>query len=177
MLRAQFIKIMLAGLAVALIVMVWRVAPPSAAPGTRRPAPDIALPMEINGPPVPLSALRGNVVVLDFWATWCAPCRMSMPDLEALYKKYGKQGLKVVGVSRDHSESRGQIPAVLQQLQITYPIVVADDVANINEHYGVDSLPTLLVIDRRGEVAFVQTGYHAPQELESQIVALLQESP
>ena len=173
--QARLIKIFLAMVAVALLAWIWTISPRPATKGGRIPAPELALPLQPNGPPVPLSAFKGKVVILDFWATWCGPCRMSIPALEAVYKKYRADGLEVVGVSHDHAETRGQIPAAAQALGITYPLVVADDIPDINENYGVAGLPTLMLIDRHGRVADVEMGYHAPAELEAKVVALLRE--
>ena len=177
MLQARFIKVFLGVAGVAMLLWIWSISPRPTTAGSRLPAPELALPMQPNGPPTPLSSLKGKVVLLDFWATWCGPCRMSIPDLEAVYKKYRAQGLEVVGVSRDHAETRGQIPAAAQALGITYPLVVSDDIPDINENYNVDSLPTLIMIDRQGNIAGVQTGYHAPGDLEAKVITLLKEQP
>ena len=177
MIQARFFKILpvLAGTAlIALVAWVGSISPRPASHG-RIPAPELALPLQKNGPPMPLSAFKGKVVLLDFWATWCGPCRMSIPDIEAVYKKYRAQGLEVVGISHDHAETRGQIPAAAAALGITYPLVVADDIPDINDHYSTDSLPTLLIIDRQGNIADAQQGYHNPAELEAKVAALLKE--
>ncbi len=170
------LKILCGALAFALLAWVWNISPRAAANG-RIPAPALVLPMQVNGPPMPLSAFKGRVVILDFWATWCGPCRASIPALEAVYKKYRSQGLEVVGISRDHSETRGQIPAMAKTLGITYPLVVADDVPDINDNYGTDSLPTMIMIDRQGNVADAKSGLHSPEELEAKVRGLLAEAP
>ena len=174
MYRTTFFKILLSAAVFATVAWVWSISPRPAANG-RIPAQELALPLTPSGPPMPLSAFKGRVVVLDFWATWCAPCRLSIPALEAVYKKHRAEGLEVIGISRDHPETRGQIPGVAAQLGITYPLAVADDIPDINDNYSTDSLPTMILIDRQGNIADVQSGYHAPAELEAKITSLLAE--
>ena len=115
----------------ALFLMTQK--PPGAA--SDRPAPDAPLQLDPNGPPISISALRGKVVVLDFWATWCGPCRMSMPELEKLYEKYHSKGLEVVGVSADDPSTQAQIPAVKQALGITYPTVIGLKTPDLLKNY------------------------------------------
>ena len=174
--RNTFVKILVTAAVFAVVAWIWRISPRPAANG-RIPAPELALPLTPNGPPTPISAFKGRVVILDFWATWCGPCRISIPELEAVYKKHQAEGLEVVGLSQDHSETRGQIPAAAAALGITYPLVVTDDIPDSNEHYGVDSLPTMVFIDRQGNIAGVVTGYHPAAELEAQVTELLAEKP
>lgn len=176
MYKSLFIKILLTAAVFTMVAWVWKISPRPAATG-RIPAAALSLPLTPNGPPMPISALKGHVILLDFWATWCGPCRMSIPALEAAYKKHQGEGLEVIGISRDHSETRGQIPAAAAQLGITYPLVVADDVPDINDNYGTDSLPTMILIDRQGNIADVQSGYHNPAQLEAKITSLLAERP
>ena len=176
MVRTTFFKILLTAAVFAVVAWIWRISPRPAANG-RIPAPELALPLTPNGPPMPISAFKGRVVLLDFWATWCAPCRVSIPEVEAVYKRHHGEGLEVVGISQDHSETRGQIPAAATALGITYPLVVSDDIPDINDHYGADSLPTMVFIDRQGNIADVVTGYHPAAELDAKITALLAERP
>src|SRR5262249_4906221 len=87
-------------------------------------APEFALP-NLKGETVRLSDCRGQVVILDFWATWCGPCRMEIPHLKALVRKYGGRGLNVVSVSMDDAGAEVVRPFV-QQLEISYPVLIGD---------------------------------------------------
>ncbi|MBC8142002.1 MAG: TlpA family protein disulfide reductase [Armatimonadetes bacterium] len=110
----------------------------------------------ISGEKVSLTSLKGKVIVLDFWATWCGPCRMTIPILSELQEKYGKDGLVVVGIS---DESEAEVKPFAEQMSMKYT-VVADTKNNDvwQQAYGVDSLPTLAVIDRKGKVRLYEKG-------------------
>jgi peroxiredoxin len=109
----------------------------------------------IGAAPKSLSDLRGRVVVLDFWATWCGPCRLVAPKLSALQARFGAQGLTVVGVTTDEAETAA---AFGQRTDMKYPIVV-DAQADTSRAYGISNLPTLFVIDKRGVVRDVSVGF------------------
>ena len=152
--------------------------PPGTAAGTNTPAPDAPLSLTENAPPVQISSLHGKVVVLDFWATWCGPCRQSMPELEKLYQKYKAQGVIVVGVSADEASSQEQIPQVKQALGITYPTVIGMKTPELLKSYDSGSLPTLYVIDKRGNVRYNEAGFDPGRGLskaDALVGALLKE--
>ena len=133
-------------------------------------APDFTL-ESLDGKNMRLSDLRGKAVLLNFWATWCGPCREAIPDLEKVYKKYHSQGLEVVGISVDHTAD--PVPAVVAELGMTYPVVQSEDIPDIRSKYQFNSIPQAYVIDKQGKVAASITG--AANDLEEQVKPLLAE--
>jgi thiol-disulfide isomerase/thioredoxin len=123
--------------------------------------------------PPSVAALRGRVVLLDFWATWCAPCRGAIPKLDALQARYGSVGLSVLGVS---TEDPGEIALFAQRMAVRYALA-SDKHADTTRSYGVANLPTLIVIDKRGIVRDVAIGYDSSEDarLEGSLRALLAE--
>jgi thiol-disulfide isomerase/thioredoxin len=123
--------------------------------------------------PASLAAMRGRVVVLDFWATWCGPCRIVAPKLSALQDRYGAQGLTVLGVAADDAQD---IAAFASRTAVSYSLA-ADSQGETSRAYGVSSLPTLLVIDKAGVVREVAIGYEPGEDawLESKVRSLLAE--
>lgn len=111
-------------------------------------APDFTL-KTLDGQEMTLSKLRGKVVLLDFWATWCGPCRESIPHLIQLYKTYQEKGLEVIGMNMD----RGDIDTVrhfVKSMDIPYPILVTTE--DVVRNYGVTGLPTTIFIDKTGKI-------------------------
>jgi thiol-disulfide isomerase/thioredoxin len=128
----------------------------------------------VNGAfPPSIGALRGRVVLLDFWATWCAPCRIVVPKLGALQGRYGAQGLSVLGVSTEDAQD---VASYAQRTAMPYAVGV-DRHAETTRSYGVMSLPTVVVIDRRGVVRDVAIGYDSGEDarLEGLVRTLLAE--
>jgi thiol-disulfide isomerase/thioredoxin len=123
----------------------------------------------IGEAPTSIASLHGKVVVLDFWATWCGPCRLLAPKLSALQSRYGAQGLRVVGVTTDGADKAALFA---QRTGMRYPIAV-DPKGETSRAYDVSALPTLFVIDKRGVVRDVSIGYDEARD--AQIEALLKE--
>jgi thiol-disulfide isomerase/thioredoxin len=129
--------------------------------------PDFTLPRVSDGKPFHLRGHLGQVVLIDFWATWCGPCRMAIPHLIELQKKYGGKNFTVVGVSLDQ-----QGPAVVQpfaqQWNLNYPVVVDSDGSLARDYGGIRAIPTTLVIDREGRVVGDPiVGYRPYEEYEA----------
>ncbi len=115
-----------------------------------RPAPDFTL-TAIDGVTVRLSDLRGKVVLLNFWATWCPPCEAELPDLNALHRDYAEaQGFTVVGI--DMEEAPADVSAFAEARGLIYPLLLDTDGVVTNDRFGVRSLPTSMIIDRDGVI-------------------------
>ncbi len=133
-------------------------------------APDFTL-KEASGKRLSLSDYKGKVVLLNFWATWCGPCKEEIPWFIQFEKEYGSQGFTVLGVSMD-DDGWNVINPYVAQHGINYPIVLADE--DVNERYGgIDALPTTLMIGRDGKVAVIHQGLAGRGEYEKEIRELL----
>jgi cytochrome c biogenesis protein CcmG/thiol:disulfide interchange protein DsbE len=120
-----------------------------------------------------LSDRRGKVVLVNFWATWCPPCREETPGLVRLYRDYRPRGVEMVGIAMDDDPHQA-VPPFLQRFHVPYPVLVPDlsfDLAN-----QIESLPTTLLIDRQGRVAKVYVGAIPQSEVEDELDVLLKES-
>lgn len=138
-----------------------------------RPAPDFEAP-SLNGSSFRLSAHRGSVIILNFWATWCPPCRTEIPDLVALQRELSDRGLLVVGVSTDE-EGADVVAPFAENFQINYPIVL--DNGAVSEAYGgIFALPTTVVIDQSGRIRYEIIGIFPTEAMRPRLEALLEES-
>lgn len=127
-----------------------------------------------DGVAVDLDALRGRVVVVDFWASWCGPCRDEMPFLESMHRKYGEQGLVIVGVNIDRQ--RKKMEGFLRRHPVTFRIVHDAD-AEVAVRYQPPGMPTSYFIGRDGLLRHTHAGYSKGDDeaIEARIVALLAE--
>jgi peroxiredoxin len=121
----------------------------SAGPLLHRPAPQFVRP-DLDQKRIDLSAYRGKVVLLTFWATWCAPCQIEMPHFIDWQARYGPAGLQIIGVSMD--DDSGPVQALARRRHLNYPIVMGD--AELGTVYGgILGLPVTFLIDRHGKIA------------------------
>jgi len=141
--------------------------------GQGKIAPDFTL-SDLDGRTVRLSDLRGKVVLVNLWATWCAPCLAEMPDLAALYKTYQAEGFVILGVN--DQERKETVSEFLARSPLPYPILLDPD-SRVASAYGVDYLPASFVIDRRGVLRATLPGQSARVRLENAIKPLLAERP
>ena len=137
---------------------------------TGKQAPDFSLRSD-QGKTVTLSALKGNVVLVNFWATWCGPCRAEMPGFDEVYKKFHGKGLEIIGVSLDRRGWQDVTP-YLKKFPVSYPIVLGYQ--NLVEAYGnFDAIPTSFLIDKEGKIVERHIGYMSKTDLEKKIKPLL----
>lgn len=137
-----------------------------------------------SGSPQTLASMRGKVIMLDFWATWCGPCLAQMPTLARFYEDYKKDGLEILGVTRYYGAQSGFSVDTQSELEflkkfkaeknLPYDFVVGKDITNQTK-YGSTSIPTTVLIDKKGIVRFVESGSGDTEELEAMIVKLLAE--
>lgn len=149
--------------------------PSNATANDDKAAPELLLPLTQGAAPVKLSSWKGKVVLLDFWASWCEPCRESIPEVERLYKKYHAKGLEVVGISVDAKKDGAKITAAVKTLGMTYPVVLSADIPEVDTKYQHDGIPQMYLIDKNGRISQAITGYDPGGNLDSKIEALLDE--
>jgi peroxiredoxin/YHS domain-containing protein len=127
----------------------------------------------LAGKPVSLADYRGQVVLLDFWATWCAPCRKSMPELNALHAKLEDRGFSVLGLSIDE-DGPAKVKKYVAAKKIGYPIALDAATATTWEAYRVKAVPAAFLIDREGRIVAQWTGAVDVADVEAKVLPLLQ---
>jgi len=136
-------------------------------------APDFAL-RSLEGPNLRLQEQRGRVVMVNFWATWCGPCRVEMPHLARLYEKYHASGFQLFGINID--EDPRQAATVAAKLGLRFPVLL-DTEKKVSKLYDLSTMPSTVLIDRDGRVRYIHRGYRDGYEdtYEKQIRELLKE--
>lgn len=153
-------------LAVSLVLLAAAGAPSSLLAGGPRLAPPFAV-RGVDGRTFRLADHRGRPLVLDFWATWCAPCRASMLHLDRLQERFAREGLVVLGLSVDEAEPAA-VRRFAERLGVRFRIAMADE--KLLDQYGpIRQIPTTFFINRRGEVVRRTVGYLDPETLESYV--------
>jgi peroxiredoxin len=164
-----------------LIVLVRPIAVPErtvtasgsdAAALTAQTAPDFTLPT-VDGKEIRLSDLRGKVVLINFWATWCPPCVREIPRLVRVSEKYRDQGLVILGINVTAQDDRAKVEQFVRDQRITYPVLL-DLNSDAGQKYSSRLMPTTYFIDRTGKIVHTKVGEVDEATIEEQIQALLQ---
>jgi peroxiredoxin len=133
-------------------------------------APEFSL-KDVNGAEKRLSDFKGKVVIIDFWATWCPPCREEIPHFIDLYDQYKNQGLEIIGISLDQGGER-EVAAFITNNRINYTVVLGDE--DVSDSYGgIGAIPTTFVLDRDGNIRKKYIGYKNKEVFEKDIKELL----
>ncbi len=139
-------------------------------------APDFAL-EDLSGRKVSLASYKGKAVLINFWATWCAPCRIETPWLVELRNQYAAQGFEILGVSTDDidrddkqklSDEKKEIARSVEQMHIPYPVLIDGDTLS-KPYGGLDEMPTSFFVDRKGTVVAAQLGLTSKDDIEANI--------
>jgi cytochrome c biogenesis protein CcmG/thiol:disulfide interchange protein DsbE len=156
--------------------------PKYVSPLTGKPAPEFAL-EDLSGKKVSLSSYKGKAVLINFWATWCGPCKIETPWIIELRTKYAAQGFEVLGLSADDIDrgdaaklatEKKEIARSVEQMKIPYPVLI--DGATLDTAYGgLDELPTSFFVDKNGVVVAAQLGLTSKDEIEGNIKKALGE--
>jgi len=159
-----------------LVVDAATGAPEYVSPLTGKPAPAFAL-ENLSGKKVSLNDYKGKAVLVNFWATWCAPCKIETPWIVELREKYATQGFEVLGISADDldlddakklADEKKQIARSAEQLHIPYPVLING--GSLDKDYGgLDELPMSFYVDRSGKVIATQMGLSSKDEMEGNI--------
>ena len=144
-----------------------------AATAVSGPAPDFTLKSQ-DGSNIKLSELRGQVVMVNFWASWCGPCRQEMPLLEQLYQRYQPMGFTLLGVNVEEDSAAAN--KILKEIPVSFPILY-DNKNSVSEHYQVRAMPSTFLIDRDGNIRYLHKGYQPgyEEDYQQQIRELVRE--
>jgi len=136
-------------------------------------APEFSLPGR-SGQTVTLSAYRGDVVMINFWASWCKPCRQELPLLEQMYQRYKNLGFTLIGVNVDEDQKNADL--ILKNIPVSFPIAY-DQQDKVSNKYGLEGMPNTVFVDRNGNIRHVHTGYTPGDEqgYDEQIRLLIRE--
>jgi peroxiredoxin len=128
------------------------------------PAPAFTL-ATLGGAPSGLSAYKGQVVMVNFWATWCGPCQQEMPLLDQMYKKYKPAGFTLIGVNVD--KEAPPVKELLARKPVSFPVLL-DPANQVSKAYHVDEMPSSVIIDRKGQIRYLHRGYKPGDENDYQ---------
>lgn len=128
------------------------------------PAPAFTL-TDLSGQQEALSKYKGQVVMVNFWATWCGPCQQEMPLLDQMYKKYKPAGFTLIGVNVD--KEAPPVKALLERKPVSFPVLL-DPANSVSKAYNVNEMPSTVIVDRKGQIRYIHRGYRPGDENEYQ---------
>lgn len=140
-----------------------------------QPAPDFTL-EALDGSQVRLADLKGQVVLVNIWATWCPPCVREIPRLERTYQRYRDQGFVLLGMNTTYQDDRAKVATFVRDQGISYPILFDMD-GTVGRAYASSLMPSSFLIDRAGKIVLVRVGEVDEAQLQEQVAALLADSP
>lgn len=146
-------------------------APMIVGPYVGRQAPGFAL-KTLADEPAALDDYRGKVVLLNFWASWCIPCKEEMPVIQAAYEKYRERDFVVLGINMTNLDNREDINLFLQETKVTF-LIFLDETGSVSDTYLVNSIPTTFLIDRNGVIRHFQVGPMSAQQLQDYLDEML----
>ncbi|MBL4819514.1 MAG: TlpA family protein disulfide reductase [Gammaproteobacteria bacterium] len=127
---------------------------------------------DMNGNEVKLSDFKGQVILLDFWATWCGPCRIEIPGFIELFDKYQEQGLQILGISVD--DPVDSLLLYAEEMEMNYPVLVGDGRDDVKDAFGpLYGFPSTFLINREGNICHQHTGFAPKEKFEEEILQLL----
>ena len=157
-------------LSISIVVIVFMFISYAAQPEKKQKAPNFSLKTQ-TGQVIELSKLKGKVVLVNFWATWCPPCRAEIPDFIEVYNTYKSKGLEIVGIALDEDGWLKVTPYV-EEVKINYPIVLGS--AKVVQQYGgIEGIPATFIVDQKGYIAGTQVGLLSKAALEQKLKSLL----
>jgi peroxiredoxin len=158
---------------IALVLSVFAASSLASSGMEGQQAPDFAL-KSSTGENLRLSEYRGDVVMINFWATWCGPCRQEMPLLDELYSRYQRVGFNLLGVNIDDDSNRAM--NMIEELGVNFPVLF-DARKEVSKLYEVEAMPVTVIVDRKGTVRYIHHGYKPGYEdmYLDQIRSLLRE--
>ena len=158
----------------AAIAVAWLLATTAAAECSLEPQPaNLQFTMlDMNGNSVQLADYTGNVILIDFWATWCAPCRIEIPGFIEMVETYGPQGFSVLGISID--DAPDALQAYAAEMQMNYPVLIGDGRDDVKDEYGpIIGFPTAVIIDRDGNICHRHIGFTTKDRFVADVEDLL----
>jgi peroxiredoxin len=157
-------------LSISVVLVVFLFIACAAQPEKRQKAPNFSLQTQ-NGKVIELSKLKGKVVLVNFWATWCPPCRAEIPDFIEVYNMYKSKGFEIVGIALDE-DGWSKVAPYIEKIKMNYPVVLGS--AKVVQQYGgIEAIPTTFIVDKNGYIAASQVGVLSKELLVQKLKSLL----
>jgi peroxiredoxin len=157
-------------LSILTVIVIFLFAISSAQLEKKYKAPNFSLKTQ-DGKVIELAKLNGKVILLNFWATWCPPCRAEIPDFIELYNSYKSKGFEIIGIALDE-DGWSKVNPYIKEAKINYPIVIGTE-KEVKQYGGIEAIPTSFIIDKNGYIAGKQVGFLPKDALEQKLKSLL----